>query len=73
MGIRRVRWPETQGVHHGGRAGAHRQDVPDDPADSGRGALQRLHERGVVVRLDLEGDRVAAANVHHTRVGADAG
>ena len=63
---------EAQRIHHGDRAGAHREDVADDAADAGRRALVGLHEGGVVVRLDLEGDRPAVADVHHAGVLADA-
>ena len=36
---------EAQGIEDGDRAGAHREDVAQDPADAGRGALVRL-DRG---------------------------
>ena len=42
---------------------AHRDDVAQDPADPGRGALERLDRGRVVVALDLEGDRLAVAEV----------
>src|SRR3712207_9061239 len=35
-------------------ARADREDVAQDPADAGRGALEGLHRARVVVRLDLE-------------------
>ncbi len=63
---------EAQRVHHRDRAGAHREDVADDAADAGGRALVGLDVRRVVVRLDLEGDRVALADVDHTGVLADA-
>ena len=47
---------EPQRVEHGDRPGAHREDVAEDPADAGRGALVRLDGARVVVRLDLERD-----------------
>ena len=72
-GVGGVRRAEPQRVHHRDRPGAHREDVPDDAADPGGRALVRLHVGGVIVRLDLEGDRVALADVHHARLLADAG
>ena len=72
-GVVRVGRAEPERVHDRDRARAHRDDVPDDAADAGRRALVRLDEGRVVVALDLEGDRVALADVHHARVGADAG
>lgn len=71
-GVGVVGGAEAQRVHHGDRAGAHRQDVADDAADAGGRALVGLDVRRVVVRLDLEGDRVALADVDHTGVLADA-
>ena len=64
--------PEPERVHHRHRARAHGEDVADDPADAGRRALIRLHVGRVVMRLDLEGDRVALADVDHARVVPDA-
>ncbi len=63
---------EAQLVHHGDRAGAHRDDVAHDSADAGRGALERLDVARVVVRLDLEGDRPALADVDDAGVLAHA-
>ena len=71
-GVMRVGGAEPQRVHDRDRPGAHREDVAHDAADAGRRALVRLDERRVVVALDLEGDRVALADVHHARVRADA-
>ena len=72
-GVRRARRAEPERVHHRDRPGAHGQDVPDDPAHAGRRALERLHVRRVVVRLDLERDGVALADVHDPGVVPDAG
>ena len=69
---RRVERTEAQRVHHRDRARAHRQDVADDAADAGRGALVRLDVGRVVVRLDLEGDGPALADVDHAGVLAHA-
>jgi hypothetical protein len=39
------------------------KDVAQNAADAGGRALERLDETGVVVRFDLEGDHVAAADI----------
>ena len=67
-----VRRAEAQPVEERDRPGAHRDDVAEDPADPGRGTLERLDRRRVVVALDLERDRLAAADVDHARVLARA-
>ena len=72
-GVGGVGRAETQRVHHPDRPRAHGEDVADDAADAGGRALVRLHVRRVVVRFDLEGDRVALADVDHPGVVADAG
>ena len=59
---------EAQAVEDRDRPRAHRDDVAQDPADSGRGALERLHGRRVVVRLDLERDRRPVAEVEDAGV-----
>ena len=76
---RRVERAEAQRVQQRHRPGAHGEDVADDAADAGRGALVGLDERRVVVRLDLEDGRQAVADVdgagvlaralHHPRAG----
>ena len=58
-----VRRGEAEPVEDGDGPGAHGHDVPQDPADPGRGALEGLDRGRVVVRLDLEGHRLAAAEV----------
>ena len=60
--LRRVGLAEAQRVEHGDRARAEGEDVAQDAADAGGGALEGLDRAGVVVRLDLEGDRQAAAH-----------
>src|SRR5690606_37371743 len=72
-GVGVVELAEAQRVHDGDRAGAHRDDVADDAADAGRGALLGLHERGMVVGLDLEGHREVLVDGDHAGVLADAG
>src|SRR6185295_20379388 len=59
-GARVARIAEPKGIEDRDRPGAHREDVAEDPADTGRGALRRLDRARVVVRFDLEGDRQAA-------------
>ena len=54
---------EAQRVQQRDRPRAHREDVAEDAADAGGGALKRLDERGMVVRFDLEDGREAVADV----------
>ena len=58
---------EPQRVHQRDRPRAHGEDVADDAADAGRGALVRLDERRMVVRLDLEDGGEAVADVDRAR------
>src|SRR5207245_4982584 len=64
--------PEAQRVEHGDGPGAHGEDVAQDAADAGRGALERFDVAGVVVRLDLEHSAEAVADLDHTGVAARA-
>ena len=59
----RVELAEAEAVEDRDRAGADREDVAEDAADPGRRPLERFDRARVVVRLDLEGDRVAVADV----------
>ena len=63
---------EAQPVEQRDRAGAHRDDVAQDPADPGRSALEGLDRARMVVALDLEGDGLALADVDDARVLARA-
>ena len=63
-----IRRAEAEAVEQRDRPRAHRDDVAEDPADAGRGALERLHRGRMVVRLDLERDRLSLAEVDHARV-----
>ena len=63
---------EAQRVHDEHRTRAHREDVAHDAADAGRGALVRLDVARVVVRLDLERDGQALADVDDAGVLAHA-
>ena len=68
---------EEQRVHDGQRAGAHGEDVAQDPPDAGRRALVGLDGRGVVVALDPDGHGDAVAGVDDpgvlTRADQDVG
>jgi hypothetical protein len=59
---------EPEPVEERDRPRAHRDDVAEDAADAGRGALERLDRGRVVVRLRLERDGEAAAEVDDARV-----
>ena len=64
--------PEAQGVEEGDRPSAHGEDVPKDASHPGGGPLKRLDGRWMVVALDLEGQPLALAQVHHAGVLARA-
>ena len=59
---------EAEPVEERDRTRAHGHDVAQDPADAGRRALERLDRRGMVVALDLEGDRETVAEIEHAGV-----
>ena len=61
----RVAVREAQAVEQGDRPRTHRDDVAEDPADTGRGALERLDRRRVVVALDLEADGLAVPEIEY--------
>ena len=63
-----VRLAEAEAVEQRDRPRAHRDDVAEDPADAGRGALERLDRGRVVVALDLERDGEPVAEVEHAGV-----
>jgi hypothetical protein len=63
---------KAERVHGGDRAGPHGEDVAQDPADAGRGALIGLDVRGMVVALHLEDQRLAVADVDDSGVFAGA-
>ena len=69
--IRRV--AEAERVEDRDRARAHREDVAQDAAHAGGGALVRLHRGGVVVALDLERHGQPVADPDHAGVVAGAG
>jgi ABC-type phosphate transport system permease subunit len=61
---------EAERVENRDRTGAHREDVAQNAADTGCGALKWLDSRRVVVALDLEGHTKAIADVDDARVFA---
>ena len=63
-----ARLAEAQPVEQRDRARAHGDDVAEDAADPGRGALEGLDRARMVVALDLERDRLALAEVDHAGV-----
>src|SRR5205085_6052262 len=65
---REARLAEAEAVEERDRPRTHRDDVAKDPADTGRGALERLDGGRVVVALDLEGHRLTVTEVDHARV-----
>ena len=71
-GPRRGRIAEAERIEDGDRSGAHREDVAQDAADAGGGALVRLDGARVVVRLELERHGQAVADADHAGVLARA-
>ena len=65
IGVERA---EAQAVEQRDRPRAHREDVADDAADSRGRSLVGLDRARVVVRLHLEDDRQAVADVDDARV-----
>src|SRR5262249_56364473 len=63
-----VELAEAQRVEDRDRPRSHREDVAQDAAHAGRGALERLDERGMIVALDLEDHGPAVADVDRARV-----
>src|SRR4029079_15166480 len=62
-GLRMVRCTEAAGVEGGDGPGAHGEDIAEDAADAGGGALVGLDEGRVVVALHLEDDGEAFADI----------
>ena len=71
-GFRVLEGTEAQRIQHRDRPRAHGENVAQDAADAGGRALKRLDEAGMVVRLDLEGDAVAVADIDDAGVFARA-
>jgi len=63
-----VRRAEAKPVEERHGPSAHRDDVAEDAADAGGGALERLYRGGVVVALRLERDRKSLPEVEHAGV-----
>ncbi len=76
--MRRLRAPdfgivqraEAQRIEHRDGARPHGENIAQDAAHARGRALKRLDKAGMVVRFDLEGDHVAAANIDDARVFA---
>ena len=64
----RVAVREAEPVEQRDRPRTHGDDVAEDAADPGRGSLERLDCRRMVVALDLEADGLAVAEIEHARV-----
>ena len=60
-GIGRI--AEEERVQHRGRARAHREDVAQDPADTGGSSLERFDGGRMVVALDFEDTEKTAAEI----------
>jgi hypothetical protein len=67
-GARLIQRTEAQRVQQGDRPGAHGENIADDAADAGRGALIRLDERRVIVRFDLEDRGKTVTDVHRAGI-----
>lgn len=72
-GVGGVQRAEAELVGDPDRARPHGEDVPRDSADTRGRALVGLYVAGVVVGLDLEGDRPAVPDVDDTGLLADTG
>ena len=59
---------EPQRVQHRNRPRAHGEDVAQNPPHAGRRPLEGLDCAGMVVGLDLEGEREAASHIDRTGV-----
>src|SRR5262249_53589925 len=63
---------EVEPVQERNRPRPHRHHVAENPPDSRRSSLERLDGGGMVVALDLEGDRLAVSEIDYARVLAGA-
>ncbi len=59
---------EPQRIEQGNGSGSHRENVPQDAADTGSRPLEGFDGRGMVVTFDLEGKAMPVAEIHHTSV-----
>ena len=65
---RNIERAEAYRVQHGDGPRAHGENIAQDAADAGGRALERFDEARMVVRFDLECDRVASADINDARV-----
>ena len=70
-GIWCISQTKAEWIHHGDRAGAHRQDVANDSANAGGCALIRLNKGWVVVGFDFEGDCITLADIDNASILTD--
>ena len=66
--LRLMQWTESQAVHCRNRPGAHGENIPEDSADTGCGALERLDKRWMVMGLDLESNGEPVADIDDSRI-----
>ncbi len=59
---------EAQRIHDGDRTCAHGEDIAQNAAHAGCGALERFDKRRVVVGFDLEGTSPAVADVDNAGI-----
>src|SRR5205823_1329005 len=59
---------ESQAVQDRDRPRTHRDDVAEDSPNPGRGTLEGLDGRRVIVGLDLEGHGLPVPEIDHARV-----
>ena len=59
---------ETQSIEQCDWPSAHREDVAQDPPNTGRRSLKGLNRGGMVVTFDLESEAMSIAQIHHTSV-----
>src|SRR5205085_9781008 len=61
---------EAQRVHDGNWPRPHGENVAQNAANAGGGAVKWLNERGMVMRFDLEGARPAIPDIDNGRIFA---
>src|SRR4030095_16472860 len=61
-------WPEAKRVQAEFRARANSENVANNSPDAGRRTLKWLYGAGMIVALDLEGNRPAIADIDNTGV-----
>src|SRR5262249_36522895 len=63
-----IGWPEAKRIHHRDWTGAHGEDVAQDSAHTSGRALKGLDEARMIVRFNLESNRVTLADIDDSRV-----